>query len=229
MFEKPCHGCPFTSSSCVSPSRTKGIVDDLKKRDLHFTCHKNRKGEIEAGSGEVMCRGYYDKIFKRFDYGAMTRLLESIGAFVVIPMPKDMDEEARRTLGTWKQITTKEQSDMETRVKRKRVSIMKVVGGVRHLACGHTAPVPRGGKAHLAHFAYCPTCDGKVDAPPPAEVVAAETTPPPADSAEAAKKWDAVVLARHGENHTYSCWQRLAWGDGKCQCGGEKRAKEVSP
>lgn len=97
-WTKPCPGCPFTASSIVSPARVKDIVDDCNAKDVHFTCHKDASGTMAAGTGDVMCKGYLDKVFKKTGAGNLTRILMRLGGIPERELPADKEREALESL-----------------------------------------------------------------------------------------------------------------------------------
>jgi hypothetical protein len=102
MWKAPCPGCPFTATSIVSPARVKDIVQTCNTRDVHFTCHKGASGDVGAGSGEVLCRGYYDKVFLKTGAGQLTRILDRLGGIPERECPPEKIEKAKRELMPYK-------------------------------------------------------------------------------------------------------------------------------
>jgi hypothetical protein len=51
-----CNQCLFTENRIVRPGRMKEILQDCRRTDSHFQCHK---ATIEGK--DVCCRGFYDK------------------------------------------------------------------------------------------------------------------------------------------------------------------------
>jgi len=50
-----CNECLFSKNAIVSDERRKDILNDCRKDDNHFICHK---ATIEGK--EICCRGFYD-------------------------------------------------------------------------------------------------------------------------------------------------------------------------
>lgn len=55
VCEKPCDQCLFSKNRIVSGERMKQILNDCKRNDTHFVCHK-----ATIAGKEVCCRGFYD-------------------------------------------------------------------------------------------------------------------------------------------------------------------------
>lgn len=98
MWDRPCFGCPFTASSIVSTERVRDVIDTCTVKDCHFTCHKDAEGNVDAGTKQVLCRGYYDTLYKKTGVGQYTRIVERFGGFKVVPIPPEKDAEARTQL-----------------------------------------------------------------------------------------------------------------------------------
>lgn len=52
---KQCDQCLFSKDRIVSSNRMKDILNDCRRQDTHFVCHKS---SMEGGS--VCCKGFYD-------------------------------------------------------------------------------------------------------------------------------------------------------------------------
>ena len=55
VCEGQCAHCLFTPNRIVSGKRMKEILNDCRKSDTHFVCHK-----ASIAGKEVCCRGFYD-------------------------------------------------------------------------------------------------------------------------------------------------------------------------
>lgn len=55
VCEGKCDQCLFSENRIVSGKRMKEILNDCRRQDAHFTCHK---ASIEGK--DVCCRGFYD-------------------------------------------------------------------------------------------------------------------------------------------------------------------------
>lgn len=55
VCNEPCNQCLFSKDKIVSNERRKQILDECKREDTHFICHK---ATIEGK--EVCCRTFYD-------------------------------------------------------------------------------------------------------------------------------------------------------------------------
>lgn len=53
VFNKSCQNCLLSKDRIVSPERAKEIIEECKKKQKHFICHK---------SDDVVCRTFYDKL-----------------------------------------------------------------------------------------------------------------------------------------------------------------------
>lgn len=53
VYNKSCKNCLLSKDRIVSPERAKEIIDECKKKQKHFICHK---------SDDVVCRTFYDKL-----------------------------------------------------------------------------------------------------------------------------------------------------------------------
>lgn len=101
LWDKPCWGCPFTKTSIVAPERLEEIRESCINRDVHFTCHKNVRGEVQAGSEQVMCRGYYNSLFKTKGVGQFTRIMMRLSGFRTIRYTKKMLDAGKWQLIPW--------------------------------------------------------------------------------------------------------------------------------
>ena len=56
VMENKCNQCLFSKNKIVSNERRKDILEECKRNDGHFICHK----ATIAGDEDVCCRGFYD-------------------------------------------------------------------------------------------------------------------------------------------------------------------------
>ncbi len=53
VFNKSCQNCLLSKDRIVSPERAKEIIEECKKKQKHFICHK---------SDDIVCRTFYDRL-----------------------------------------------------------------------------------------------------------------------------------------------------------------------
>lgn len=51
VAKEKCDQCLFSLNKIVSDARRKEVLENCKRRDCHFICHKTK---------DVCCRGFYD-------------------------------------------------------------------------------------------------------------------------------------------------------------------------
>jgi hypothetical protein len=69
VCDKPCDQCLFSKDRIVSAQRVREILNDCKREDRHFACHKaTMRGQ------DVCCRSFYDTRTSN-----MTRIARRLG------------------------------------------------------------------------------------------------------------------------------------------------------
>lgn len=53
VYKSCCKNCLFSSDALVSKERVKQIIEDCKKNQTYFICHKSK---------DVCCKSFYDKL-----------------------------------------------------------------------------------------------------------------------------------------------------------------------
>lgn len=55
VADKKCSQCLFSKDRIVRPGRVQDIIEQCRKNDSHFICHKGSIAGVD-----VVCRGFYD-------------------------------------------------------------------------------------------------------------------------------------------------------------------------
>lgn len=83
VFSECCKNCLLSESRIVSPARVKDIINDCKKKQTHFICHKaTMKGE------EIVCKKYYEI------FGHTSQLIRIAERLNVVEFVEQDDNEA---------------------------------------------------------------------------------------------------------------------------------------
>lgn len=72
-----CKNCLFSKDKIVSAKRKKIILEDCRKRGVHFICHK-------AQGKDVTCSGFYKKLGHTAN---LIRIMERIGGIEFVTLP----------------------------------------------------------------------------------------------------------------------------------------------
>lgn len=89
---EPCDQCLFSKNKIVPNAKRKQILQDCRRRDCHFICHKST-----ANGKEVCCRSFYDLP----DGTNLIRIAERLGVVVFtddMGKPVEMAEAGRKAL-----------------------------------------------------------------------------------------------------------------------------------
>jgi hypothetical protein len=100
LLKRPCPGCPFTADSIVSPARVRNIVEDARRNDAHFICHKSVEGPtlVERLPREMTCRGFLDAVHQKDGTGNLLRIIGRLGGFVEYELTPEEEHRAATTL-----------------------------------------------------------------------------------------------------------------------------------
>lgn len=64
VFSKRCNQCLLSKNRIVSKERADSIINQCKKEQRHFICHK-----ATINGEDIMCKGFYDQ------YGEFSQLV----------------------------------------------------------------------------------------------------------------------------------------------------------
>jgi len=56
VSKKCCGQCLFSKNKIVSEERKDQLLDDIERKDSHFTCHK-----ATIKNEDIVCRGFYEQ------------------------------------------------------------------------------------------------------------------------------------------------------------------------
>lgn len=73
VMQERCDQCLFSKNKIVSNVRRAQLLDECKRKDNHFICHK---------SEDVCCRGFFDT-----QTSQLIRIAGRLGAIEFVPVP----------------------------------------------------------------------------------------------------------------------------------------------
>lgn len=77
VTERKCSQCLFSPNKIVSDERRRDVLDECRRKDSYFICHKS-----SIARGEVCCRGFYDT-----QNSQMMRIARRLNAVEFVPVP----------------------------------------------------------------------------------------------------------------------------------------------
>lgn len=87
-----CENCLFGRDRIVDGKRMKQVLDECRRRDAHFICHKFAVGSfgeddelVEIDGVDVCCRGFYDTQPPT----QLIRIAERVNCIEFVPLPDD--------------------------------------------------------------------------------------------------------------------------------------------
>jgi hypothetical protein len=85
VCERRCDECLYSKSRIVSGDRARQVIEEARKNDAAFLCHKHTiRGALGLSQGaqaNVVCRGYFDSVG---DDVLLIRLAQMLGNIVFV-------------------------------------------------------------------------------------------------------------------------------------------------
>lgn len=93
VYKKPCKNCLCSNNRIVSLDRMNEIIEDCKKEQTHFICHK-----ASIKNEQILCHSFYKK------YGHFSQLVQiaqrlNMVKFVEVPKGKKLPTHVEMTKG----------------------------------------------------------------------------------------------------------------------------------
>jgi len=79
VVKERCDQCLFSDNKIVNNSRRKEVLNDCRKKDIHFICHKF----TIAGNQDVCCKGFYET-----QTSQMMRIAQRLNAVEFVDLPE---------------------------------------------------------------------------------------------------------------------------------------------
>lgn len=79
VYAERCNQCLFSKDKIVSDERRAEVLEECRRRDSHFICHK-----ASIARQDVCCRGFYDACTSN-----LIRVMGRLGAIEFVPLPHD--------------------------------------------------------------------------------------------------------------------------------------------
>lgn len=77
VYSECCKNCLLSKDRIVSPKRAKEIINEVKRKQSYFVCHKaSMNGE------EIVCKTFYDQLGF---YSQLIRIAERLGVLKFVP------------------------------------------------------------------------------------------------------------------------------------------------
>lgn len=80
VYKDCCKNCLLSPDSIVSPARRKDIIQDCKRQQTHFICHK---ATIEGK--DILCKTFFDKLGH---ISQMVRIAERLNCIEFVEQPE---------------------------------------------------------------------------------------------------------------------------------------------
>jgi len=84
VYKKQCGNCLFSEDRLVSKERVRNILEECRKDQTHFVCHKSTMN----GGGNVCCKAFWDKMGH---VSQLARIAQRLGQVEFVDQPDTED------------------------------------------------------------------------------------------------------------------------------------------